>query len=156
VTPPAPELGQVAPDFTARNQHGQHVRLADTRDRPVALVFFPWAFSGVCTNELRDLQDGLGRLGEVPARVLALSCDPMFALRAFADQQALAFELLSDHWPHGAIARAYGVFDEELGVARRASFVLDPQGVVTWHTLNGLGEARDMSEHLAALGTVAG
>jgi peroxiredoxin len=151
VSAAAPELGQVAPDFSTRNQHGQHVRLADVLGAPVVLVFYPWAFSGICTSELGGLRDGLAGSGSPDARVLALSCDPMFTLRAFADAERLPFDLLTDHWPHGRIARAYGVFDDELGVARRGSFVLDSLGTVVWRTLHGIGEARDIAAHVAAV-----
>ena len=155
MTVAAPAPGQAAPDFTARNQHGQRVHLAELLGAPVALVFYPWAFSGICTDELGALRDGLARLGESDARVLAVSCDPVFTLRAFAEREHLTFDLLSDHWPHGAVARAYGVFDEELGVARRGSFVLDAAGTVAWRTLNGIGEPRDIAAHLTALDPAA-
>jgi len=117
----------------------------------VVLVFYPWAFSGVCTGELCTLRDGLAGFAAVDARVLAVSCDPMFALRAFADQQGLTFDMVSDHWPHGEIARSYGVFDEGLGVARRGSFVLDADGTVLWRVLTGIGEPRDIAAHLQPL-----
>jgi peroxiredoxin len=151
VTPAAPGRGQEAPDFTARNQHGQSVRLSSLRGAPVVLVFYPWAFSGICTRELRTLRDDLGRFEAAEAQVIAVSCDPMFALRAFADREGLTFDLLSDHWPHGAIAQSYGVFDADLGVARRGSFVLDADGTVVWQVLNGIGESRDIAAHLRAL-----
>jgi len=154
VTGSVPEPGQLPPDFTARNQHGQQLRLSEVRGAPVAVVFYPWAFSGICTAELAELQDGLA--AAPGARVLALSCDSVYALRAFADQQGVTFDLLSDHWPHGAIARSYGVFDAELGVAGRASFVLDAEGRVVWRTLKGIGEPRDIAAHLAALAPAAG
>ena len=146
-----PQVGQTAPDFTARNQHGQQVTRADLLGGPSVLVFYPWAFSGVCTRELGDLRDNLAQFTAVGARLLAISCDPMFALRAFAETEDLSFDLLADHWPHGRIARDYGVFDEEWGVARRGSFVLDAEGRVTWSVVNGIGEARSIAEHLQAL-----
>jgi mycoredoxin-dependent peroxiredoxin len=155
VTAAAPEIGQVAPTFSTRNQHGQHVELAQVLGAPAVLLFYPWAFSGICTGELSALRDGLATSRIPDARFLAVSCDPMFSLRAFAEQERLRFDLLTDHWPHGAIARAYGVFDDELGVARRGSFVLDASGRVAWRTLNSIGEARDIAAHLAAL-TAAG
>ena len=146
-----PQVGGTAPDFTARNQHGETVTRASLLGAPAVLVFYPWAFSGICTGELCALRDDLARFTAVYARVLAISCDPMFALRAFADAEGLTFDLLADHWPHGRIAQDYGVFDEEWGVARRGSFVLDAQGTVTWSTLTGIGEARSIAEHLQAL-----
>ena len=151
MTAAVPEVGQPAPDFTARNQHGQQVTRADLLGGPSVLVFYPWAFSGVCTRELGDLRDNLAQFTAVGARLLAISCDPMFALRAFAETEGLTFDLLADHWPHGRIAQAYGVFDEDLGVARRGSFVLDAEGTVTWSVLTGIGEARVITDHLRAL-----
>ena len=75
----------------------------------------------------------------------------MFSLRVFADTEGLPFDLLTDHWPHGEIARAYGVFDEQAGCALRGSFVLDPDGRITWSVVNQIGEARDIAAHLAAV-----
>jgi len=144
-------VGALAPDFTLRDQHGQDVTLSALRGAPVVLVFYPWAFSGICTGELCRLRDDLAQYDALDAQVLAVSCDPMFSLRAFADAEHLEFSLLSDHWPHGAVARAYGVFDEQVGVAHRGSFVLDADGRVTWSVLNGIGEARDLAAHLRAL-----
>ena len=146
-----PPVGRPAPDFTARNQHGQQVSRSDLLGAPALLVFYPWAFSGICTSELCVLRDDLAQFDALDARVLAISCDPMFALRAYSEAEGLSFDLLADHWPHGKIARDYGVFDEEWGVARRGSFVLDAEGTITWSVLSGIGEARDVAEHLQAL-----
>jgi mycoredoxin-dependent peroxiredoxin len=147
---PAP-VGVVAPDFVGRNQHGETVRAADLRGRRALLVFYPWAFSRICTGELAGLRSRADELAALGVRVLAISCDAMFTLRAYADAEKLPFELLADHWPHGAIARAFGVFDEQAGCAVRGSFVLDAGGVVRWSVVHGIGEARDIGGHLAAL-----
>ena len=146
-----PDLGQTAPDFTTRNQHGQEITRASLLGAPAVLVFYPWAFSGICTGELCALRDDLAQFTAVEARVLAISCDPMFALRAFAEAEGLTFDLLTDHWPHGRIAQSFGVFDPEWGVARRGSFVLDADGRVSWSVVTGIGEARSIAEHLQAL-----
>ena len=151
MTTAVPQIGQTAPDFTARNQHGQEITRASLLGTPAVLVFYPWAFSGICTGELCALRDDLAQFSAVQARVLAISCDPMFALRAFAESEGLTFDLLADHWPHGQIAQSYGVFDAEWGVARRGSFVLDADGRVSWSVVNGIGEARSIAAHLQAL-----
>jgi mycoredoxin-dependent peroxiredoxin len=144
-------VGAAAPDFSTRNQFGQTVTLSRLRGQPVLVVFFPWAFSGICTGELTTLQQNLGGFEGAGARVLAISCDPMFALRAFAEQEQFGFDLLTDHWPHGGIARAYDVFDDQAGCSLRGSFVVDVAGQVSWSVVNSIAEARDISGHLDAL-----
>ena len=143
--------GHPAPDFTARNQHGESVALAALRGGPVVLVFYPWAFSSICRGELAGMRDDHDRFRAAGARVLAVSCDSIFTLRAYADAERIGFDLLSDHWPHGAIANAYGVFDAEAGCALRGTFVLDVEGMVTWQTVNGIGEPRDLASVLDRL-----
>ena len=123
-----PEIGTRAPDFTAVNQHGQAISLSALRGAPVVVFFYPFAFSRVCTNELRALRDWYDGFQQAGAKVLAVSTDTIFTLRAFDEQEGLEFDLLSDHWPHGAIASSYGVFDSVLGCALRGSFVLDSEG----------------------------
>ncbi|SDU92003.1 Peroxiredoxin [Microlunatus sagamiharensis] len=148
----SPQVGERAPGLRARTQHGETVTLDDllsgTDHARVLLVFYPWAFSGICTGELGALRAGHAELAEAGVRVVAVSCDAMFTLRAFAEAEDLPFELLSDHWPHGEIARAYGVFDEEAGCALRGSFLIDGSGTTTWSVVNGIGEARDIVEHV--------
>ncbi|HSU34717.1 MAG TPA: peroxiredoxin [Propionibacteriaceae bacterium] len=145
------EVGQPAPDFRTRNQHGESVSRADLLGAPAVLVFYPWAFSGICRGELAALREDHDRFVGLGVRVLGVSCDAMFTLRAYADAEALPFDLLTDHWPHGAIAQAYGIFDDRAGCALRATFVLDAEGVVTWRVVNGIGEAREMADLVAAL-----
>ncbi|MBM7788929.1 peroxiredoxin [Tenggerimyces flavus] len=153
---PGLAVGSTAPDFTLRDQHGGEVSLASLLDeRPVVVVFYPFAFTGVCTRELHALRDSLPSLSAA-ASLVAVSCDSMFALRVFGDAEGLRFPLLSDFWPHGAVARAFGVFDAERGCALRGTFVLDRAGVVRWQVVNALADARSISELLAALGSVEG
>lgn len=145
------EPGSVCPDFALRDQHGRTVVLSEFAGRPVVLVFYPWAFSRVCSGELSALQQLLPRFQELEASLLAISCDPMFSLRAYAETDGLEFPLLSDHWPHGGIARNYGVFDEENGAARRSTYVVAADGKISWAVHNPLGTARDPEEYLSVL-----
>lgn len=144
-------VGQPAPDFNARNQHGEVVSLSALRGAPAVVIFYPWAFSSICRGELAAVRDDHSRFIAAGARVLAVSCDSMFTLRAYADAEAIEFDLLTDHWPHGVIAGAYGVFDAEAGCALRGTFVLDAEGVVTWRVVNGIGEPRDLADVLDRL-----
>jgi peroxiredoxin len=150
------ELGGLAPDFTLRDQFGQDVTLSSFRGtKAVALVFFPYAFSGVCTGEMAGIRTRLADFLTFDTEVLGISCDPVFALRAFADADGLNFPLLSDFWPHGAVCRAYDVFDERSGAPRRSSYVVDRQGRVSWAVHNATSEARDLEEHLRQLRAVS-
>ncbi|MFF0293921.1 peroxiredoxin [Kitasatospora sp. NPDC004615] len=149
------EIGAQAPDFELKNQHGESVKLSDFRgEQNVVLVFYPFAFTGVCTGEVCEIQKELPRLQNDEVQVLAVSVDSPFSLRVFADQQGLEYPLLSDFWPHGEASRAYGVFNEEKGCAVRGTFVIDKEGVVRWSVVNGLPDARDTQEYLAALGAL--
>ena len=151
--PAAPlAVGMPAPDFALRDQFGQEVTLSGFRGRKaVALVFFPWAFSNVCTGELTGIRNRLDEFLTFDTEVLAISTDATYSLRVFADSDGLNFPLLSDFWPHGAVASAYGVFDPEIGVARRSSFVVDREGTVRWAVHSELSQGRDLDDHLAHL-----
>jgi len=145
-------LGGAAPDFTLRDQFGQDVTLSSYRGRKaVALVFYPYAFSGVCTGEMAGIRDRLAEFLTFDTEVLAISCDPVYSLRVFADQDGLNFPLLSDFWPHGEVARAYDVFDDSKGAARRSSYVVDRAGNLAWAVHNASPEGRDLDEHLRQL-----
>jgi mycoredoxin-dependent peroxiredoxin len=149
-------LGQPAPDFTLRDQFGQDVTLSSFRGgKAVALVFYPYAFSGVCTSEMAGIRDRLEEFLTFDTEVLAISCDPVYSLRAFADADGLNFPLLSDFWPHGEVTRAYGVFDEPRGCPRRSSYAVDKDGVVRWAVHNEGGRERDLGEHLEQLSALA-
>ena len=145
-------LGGPAPDFRLRDQFGQDVSLSSFRgSKAVALFFYPWAFSGVCTGEMAGIRARLDEFLTFDTEVLAISTDPVYSLRAFADQDGLNFPLLSDFWPHGEVARSYDVFDEVKGCARRSSYVIDKEGIVRWSVHNAMPEGRDLDEHLAQL-----
>jgi len=145
------EVGTPAPDFSLRNQFGEQGELSSYRGRVVVLVFYPFAFSRVCTGELCELRDNLEVFESADAEVLAISCDHMFSLRAYAESDGLSFSLLSDYWPHGAVARQFGLFDEEVGCAARATVIVDREGVVRWQVRNAISEPRSLADYASAL-----
>jgi peroxiredoxin len=146
------EVGKPAPDFELKDQHGQTVRLTHYRGKqPVALVFYPFAFSPTCTGELCEIRDNLGVFSGGDVQVLAISCDPMYSLRAFAKAEGYEFPLLADFWPHGAVAQEYGVFAEDSGRAERGTFLIDAAGVVRWTVVNGPGQARPLAAYREAI-----
>jgi peroxiredoxin len=146
------ELGGPAPDFTLRDQFGQDVALSSFRgSKAVVIFFYPYAFSGVCSGEMGGIRDRLAEFLTFDTEVLAISCDPVYSLRAFADQDGLNFPLLSDFWPHGEVAKAYGVFDEPHGMPVRGTFLIDTAGVVRFSEVNEAGDARDQNGWRAAI-----
>ena len=151
-----PAVGQPAPDFELVNQFGEPIRLADLRGRTVVLVFFPFAFSGICTGELCEIRDNLALFEDSDAAVLGVSVDSKFAQRAYAEKEGYGFDLLADFWPHGAVAERYGVFDSDSGMAKRGTFIIDAAGVVRYVVVNPRGQARDFAEYRAALAGLTG
>ena len=143
-------VGDVAPDFTLPDQHGRSTSLS-AQVGPVLVVFFPSAFTPVCHDELRALHDLAPAARALDAHVWGVSCDSMFVLRALDDSEGLGFPLLSDFWPHGEVARAYGALDESLGTARRVTVLVDRQGRVAGLWQSGPDRARDPDEYLSAL-----
>jgi peroxiredoxin len=146
------EVGEQAPDFELKDQHGSPVRLSSFRGtKNVVLVFYPLAFSGVCTGELCALRDDFPEVNREDVELLTVSVDSTFVLRTWADRDNFDFSLLSDFWPHGDVAKLYGVFDEDKGVATRGTFIIDKAGVIRWKVVNPIPQARDIAEYTKVL-----
>ena len=107
------------------------------------MIFYPLAFTGICTGELCSLRDDLGTFQNDDVQVLTISVDSPYAHKIFAEREGYDFPLLSDFWPHGAVAQAYGVFNEGGGMADRGTFLIDIDGVIRFVEHNGPGEGRD-------------
>lgn len=151
----AVDVGSQAPEFTLPDQNKQPVSLSSFRGgKNALLVFYPFAFSPICTNELNDIRDELDRFQNGQVQVLAISTDPTFSLKAFADTSGYDFPLLSDFWPHGGLAKTYGVFNGSSGMANRGTFLVDSGGVIRFTEHNEPGQPRDQSRWLAALADV--
>jgi mycoredoxin-dependent peroxiredoxin len=148
----AVEVGDEAPDFELKDQHGTPVRLSQFRGaKNVVLVFYPLAFSGTCTGELCALRDDFPEVTRDDVELLSVSVDSVFVHRAWSDAEHFDFGMLSDFWPHGQVAGEYGVFDNERGVAIRGTFVIDKDGVVRWKVVNPIPQARDVADYQKAL-----
>lgn len=144
-----------APDFDLPNQYGEHIRLSDFRGkRPVTLVFFPLAFSSNCTGELCALRDNLALFKEHGVELIGISVDSKAALRSWAESEGYDFHLLADFWPHGQVAKEYGVFLPEKGFANRATFVIDTRGIIRASFITAPGQQRSIEDYRAALDEV--
>ena len=138
------EVGAQAPDFTLNDYNREKVSLADFKGKKnVLLVFYPFAFSGICTGELCGVRDEIETYQNDKVQVLGVSVDTPFSLKAWAQQEGYTFPLLSDFWPHGEVAERYGVFNQDAGMAVRGTFLIDTAGVVRFAEVNAPGEARD-------------
>jgi len=148
----AVEVGDQAPDFELTDQHGTPVKLSDFRGKKnVVLVFYPLAFSGVCSGEMCAIRDDFPEITRDDVELLAVSVDSKFVLKSWAEAEHFNFAMLADFWPHGEVARAYGVFDDKVGVATRGTFIIDKSGVVRWKVANPIPQARDIADYQKAL-----
>ena len=143
-------VGQEAPDFTLRNEDNQAVKLSDLRGKPVVLVFYPLDFSPMCTSEMCAIRDDYSAFQEKGAQVFGISRDSTWTHKAFKEKEGLKYSLLADM--NGAVAKQYGAWNDALGLAERVTVVIDNDGVVHYVVHNGLEQARDQKQALAAIG----
>lgn len=146
------DVGQPAPEFALKDQNNQVVSLADFRgEKNVVLIFYPYAFTRVCEGELCAIRDDLSSFQNDDVQVLTVSVDTPYAHRVWAEQEGFTFPLLADFWPHGAVAQAYGCFDETRGCSTRGTYVIDKAGIVRWSVVNAIPDGRDQAEYLKVL-----
>jgi peroxiredoxin len=151
----AVRTGEVAPEFDLAVTHDERVKLSDFRGRSnVLLVFHPFAFTPVCEDEARDLQENLESFRQAGTEIVLVSCDASPARQAWKRELGAEYTFASDFWPHGAAARAYGVFNEANGAPYRGTFLIDSGGTVIWSLVKERDERRTelVPESLQALG----
>ena len=146
------DVGDEAPDFELQDQERSPVRLSSFRgQKNVVVVFYPLSFTPTCQGELCAIRDSLPDFDGDDVQTLAVSCDTTAVHKRWAEDQGYAFPLLADFWPHGEVARAYGVFDEESGLAQRGTFIVDKQGKVAYKVVNAMRSPRDLDEYRSVL-----
>jgi mycoredoxin-dependent peroxiredoxin len=140
----AVRTGDAAPEFDLEVTHADRVRLSDFRGRSnVLLVFHPFAFTPVCEDEARDLQENLQSFRDAQTEIVFVSCDPSAARQAWKEQLGAEYTFASDFWPHGAAAKAYGIFNDESGAPHRGTFLVDREGTVIWSLVKERDEYRE-------------
>ena len=148
-------IGDQAPDFELSNQFGETVKLSDFRGlKPVVMVFYPLSFSGICTGELCELRDNFAKFENDNVELLAISVDSKYVQKQFAEHEGYKFSVLADFWPHGGVAKQYGVFLEENGFANRATFVINKDGDLVAKFVTAPGQARSLDEYDKALASL--
>ncbi|WP_432977715.1 peroxiredoxin [Dactylosporangium sp. CA-233914] len=146
------DVGDPAPDFLLRDQNNQEVSLGSFRARKaVLLVFYPLAFTGTCQGELAAVQNNLADFENDRVQILTVSVDSPYAHKIWADREGYTFPLLSDFWPHGAVAASYGVLNETKGYANRGTFLIAPDGLVTFAEMVPASRPRDQQVWRAAI-----
>ena len=148
-------VGDPAPDFTLKDQNDQEVTLSALRGKKIVLSFHLLAWTRVCAIQMQDLEkhrEDMERLGAV---ALGLSVDSVPCKKAWAESLGIQeTRLLADFWPHGGVARAYGIFREKNGFSERAVFIVDAEGVIRFKKIYPMREVPDIGEILAALAEV--
>jgi peroxiredoxin len=145
-------VGDVAPDFTLKDQNGNQVTLSSLRGTKVVLSFHPLAWTRVCTIQMQDLEQHKVDLGRLDAVALGLSVDSTPSKKAWGDDIGVVqTPLLADFWPHGEVARLYGVFREEHGSSERAVLIVDEGGVVRFKKVYPIRQVPDIQEIMGAL-----
>jgi peroxiredoxin (alkyl hydroperoxide reductase subunit C) len=145
-------IGDEAPDFTLKDQNNEEVTLSSFRGKQaVLIVFYPLAFTGICTGELCVVRDDMPSFSNEDVQVLTISVDSPYSHKIFAEREGYEFPLLSDFWPHGGVAQAYGVFNDNTGFANRGTFLVDKDGIVRFAEMNTPGEGRDANEWRTAI-----
>jgi peroxiredoxin (alkyl hydroperoxide reductase subunit C) len=148
-------VGDPAPDFTLRDQNNEEVTLSAFRGKQaVLIIFYPLAFTGICTGELCRVRDELPSFQNDDVQVLTISVDSPYSHKVFSQQEGYEFPLLSDFWPHGGVAQIYGVFNEKTGFANRGTFLVDKDGIVRFAEMNSPGEGRDAATWIQAINSL--
>ena len=148
-------VGNPAPAFELSDQDKNLVSLESLKGTKTLLVFIPFPFTGICDDEGCALRDNLNALNDLDAQVVVITVHAFSVAKKWADEYGFDFRVLSDFWPHGETAKAYGAFNEDRGVANRYSFVLDADGVVR-EVINteSLGIAREVEAYTEALAKI--
>ena len=146
------DVGDQAPDFELMDQDRSPVRLSSFRgSKNVVIVFYPLSFTRVCTGEMCEIRDSIGDFDSDDVQTLAISVDSSPVHKRFAEEQGYTFPLLADFWPHGEVARRYGVLQEDIGLALRGTFIVDKAGKVAYAVVNAIPDARDLDEYRKVL-----
>ena len=146
------EKGDRAPDFILRDQSGKEFKLSDFRGKRVLLSFHPLAWTGICTQQMKSLEENYKAFTELNTVPVGLSVDAVPAKKAWADNMGLKqLRILADFWPHGGVAKAYGLFREHGGTSERANVIVDEKGKVAWVKVYEISQLPDINEVIDTL-----
>jgi peroxiredoxin len=125
--------GETAPDFTLKDQYGKDFKLSANKGKKVLLSFHPLAWTGVCTQQMKSVEANYNKIADLNAVAVGLSVDAVPSKKAWSDNMGLKqLKILADFWPHGGVAKAYGLFREHGGTSERANVIVNEKGKVAW------------------------
>jgi peroxiredoxin len=149
------DVGDEAPDFELKDQDKNPVRLSSFRgSKNVVVVFYPLSFTKVCEGELCSIRDEIADFSNDDTVTLAISVDSTAVHAQWAKEQGYTFPLLADFWPHGSVAEAYGVFNADIGLALRGTFIVDKAGKVVYKVVNAIPDAREHDDYRKVLASL--
>ncbi len=144
--------GETAPDFTLKDQNGKNFTLAKQQGKRVLLSFQPLAWTQICQNQMKALDDNYDIITSLNTVPVGLSIDSMQSKKAWAAHTGIKkLRMLADFWPHGAVAKAYGLFREPDGISERANVIIDENGRVAWVKIYDIPQLPDINEVIATL-----
>jgi peroxiredoxin len=148
-------VGQVAPEFTLKDQNQQEIKLADFRGKHnVVLMFYPLDWSPVCSKEHACMAGDIKQFEQLDAAVLGLSVDSVWSHKAFAEKLGIKYSLLADFQPRGEVAARYGMYLADKGITGRAIAIINKAGNVAWFKQYDIPQAPDIKEVATALANV--
>ncbi|NJE10495.1 peroxiredoxin [Thermococcus sp. MAR1] len=146
------KIGEHAPDFVLKDQDGEEFRLGDFRGKKVLLSFHPLAWTGICEKQMKALEENYERFESLNVVPVGISVDPVPSKKAWAEHIGLKkLRILSDFWPHGEVAKLYGLFREKEGFSERANVLIDEEGKVAFFKVYPIREVPDLGEILGLL-----
>lgn len=141
------KVGDQAPDFVLKDQNEKEFKLSDHRGKKVLLSFHPLAWTGVCTQQMKSLEDNKAQFDAANTLAVGLSVDSIPSKKAWADSMGMKHtSLLADFWPHGGVAKQFGLFREKGGTSERANIVVDENGKIVFVKVYPIAELPDINE----------
>ena len=143
------KIGEKAEDFELKDQHGNTFKLSQQRGKKVLLSFHPLAWTPICETQMKDLEANYGRFLELNTVPVGISVDSLYCKKAWADAMGIKNTgLLADFWPHGEVAKKFGVFSQEEGFSKRVKIIIDEEGKVIFVKKYPISQAPDIREIL--------
>lgn len=140
-------IGSMAPEFALKDQDGNEIRLSKLRSKKVLLSFHPLAWTSVCADQMKSLELAYEEFQSLNGLPIGISVDPVPSKKAWAESLGLKkLRIISDFWPHGEVAKAFGIFRDRDGFSERANILIDEEGKIVWFKVYPIRQLPDLGE----------